>query len=803
MRLRGSVIEQIVVGMLVVIATAGCSLVVETVSYRPRQDVTAPDGPVVDGEETEGGDSSDEGIDATTDVAVTDGADADARVDTGRTDAPVDGVARDGSCVPARETCNRVDDDCNGVVDDVPPQVCGNGACRRAVRVVCDGSVATCAPGSPSTEVCNGIDDDCDGMVDEAIPALPRGLGACRCMPTSCNETCTPGEPTDERCGDGVDNDCDGVVDEGCSCDRRVLPGYRIQDAIDSLARTGGGTVCVAANITGGTCSATYTESITMRSNVSVLGGFRPDFLSRRCTTRIDGTVTFGSGVTHATLDGFTIAPGALTSVSDPVAMVQIEGNGTVTNNRIEIPSLSLMTLVGIRVVGMAGSPAPLIARNEIVGPTVPAAQWVFGIQVNSRAAEIRQNTIEIAGSTYATGIALSDAAGASVVDNLIRQRIALRATQTVGILATGNLARTWIVGNTIHGGTGSRASGIAYQCRSMSMEPNHVIRNTIHGGLGNTSVGIEVSDACTVVMTRNTVIGRTQPGGGATGVYCHNSARCIIQRNDRLAGVWSEGAGVGSGGTARGVWVTGGATADVRANAITGCNSSSVEHCYGVFVESAGDDTVVDGNAVSAEYGQNAIGIRLSATNAMVSNNVVMLSGRNNREGIVLDVGTGFRPTQGVVHSNTVVAQSMAEGVALLRLVNSGGMDGSGVIRNNVMACLGSGSNRKAILEEGDGSEADPGVLQNNDLWGCDVLYDNGGNTLNDIREVNALRDIGRVGGNVSVDPRFLSSTDFHLSPMSPLIGAGIAEGAPPFDFDGDLRPGRRGWDIGYDQTP
>lgn len=55
MRLRGSVIEQIVVGMLVVIATAGCSLVVETVSYRPRQDVTAPDGPVVDGEETEGG----------------------------------------------------------------------------------------------------------------------------------------------------------------------------------------------------------------------------------------------------------------------------------------------------------------------------------------------------------------------------------------------------------------------------------------------------------------------------------------------------------------------------------------------------------------------------------------------------------------------------------------------------------------------------------------------------------------------------------------------------------------------------
>jgi hypothetical protein len=72
------------------------------------------------------------------------------------------------------ETCNSIDDDCNGAVDDgIPsaPTSCGVGACASTSALSCVGGsmVDSCVPGTPSAEVCNGIDDDCDGAVDEGL----------------------------------------------------------------------------------------------------------------------------------------------------------------------------------------------------------------------------------------------------------------------------------------------------------------------------------------------------------------------------------------------------------------------------------------------------------------------------------------------------------------------------------------------------------------------------------------------------------------------------------------------------------
>jgi MYXO-CTERM domain-containing protein len=144
-----------------------------------------------------------------------------------------------GCAVPA-EKCNGLDDNCDGIIDNASWPTgpvgakCNNGligACNRDGILVCNAggtdTVCNAPTGTPQQEVCNGLDDNCDGQTDNPpaggmLPgvgeACGNGLGACQsgtivCKngKLQCNVTSTP---QTEVC-DGIDNDCDGIVDDG------------------------------------------------------------------------------------------------------------------------------------------------------------------------------------------------------------------------------------------------------------------------------------------------------------------------------------------------------------------------------------------------------------------------------------------------------------------------------------------------------------------------------------------------------------------------------------------------------------
>ncbi|HET9552766.1 MAG TPA: MopE-related protein [Anaeromyxobacteraceae bacterium] len=248
------------------------------------------------------------------------------------------------TATPQPETCNGIDDDCNGLVDDNLEQGCYDGPTGTSGVGLCHDGVRSCqknADGTygfsacvgqvvPAPEVCNGLDDDCDGRVDQipdpttpgafvpmttacysgpdatrSPPGTGTPMGACKMGVQACTagswgtcRVCNPGEsapdcqilPVADPCSSpeaagatALDLNCDGKVDQ-CGCVNGTSRG-----CYDGPAGTIGVGLCKAGTQTcsGGAWSTCQGE-VTPQKEIC------NDGIDQNCNGMVDDTLAGG-----------------------------------------------------------------------------------------------------------------------------------------------------------------------------------------------------------------------------------------------------------------------------------------------------------------------------------------------------------------------------------------------------------------------------------------------------------------------------------------------------------------------------
>lgn len=250
----------------------------------------------------------------------------------------------------ATETCNSIDDNCNGTADegvttsfyvDADKDGYGKGgsaatqACTAPSGYVnnnldCDDTNANTKPGA--TELCNSLDDDCDGATDEGIattawyrdqdadtfgdPSLPMD----KCSQPSgyvsnksdCDDTNAAINPNATEVCDAKDNDCDGATDEN------VKQNFYVDADADKFGKSGSAATQACTAPSGYASNNTDCDD----TNATVFPGAPEQCNSKddNCNGIIDDGVVYSTWYIDSDADGYG------STASSKVACVQPAG---------------------------------------------------------------------------------------------------------------------------------------------------------------------------------------------------------------------------------------------------------------------------------------------------------------------------------------------------------------------------------------------------------------------------------------------------------------------------------------------
>jgi hypothetical protein len=764
------------------------------------------------------------------------------------TDADKDGYGVGAGC--AGGDCN----DADPAINIADKRACYDGPSNTEGVGVCHGGSERCVTGNwgpclgeqvPSGESCNGLDDDCNGIADDGLPHITCGTGACTQTVQSCvggaAAMCTPKtalSPVD-LCT-GADDNCDGIVNGGCTCIHVALAGddnlaastdnatpfLTIQAAVNwavanpSKPRV----VCVAA---GAACAAigTYTGvNLMMANGVHVYGNYESTTWTRCPTSKttlmltVPEGVVFGTAISGTTiLDGFDLRR-VQTATSSVAAVTVMGGKGAVIQN-VSVTDAPLAPItVGVSVTnnGDATVTSSLIqagggtmlaagvrAQDSHVVVTGNCAHFDGAGRCTGRCPD--NATLSIHGAVTApAGMGTGSESYAVLLERSGNSRVETSllcdnfAAAGAAVRVKGDGGGILIQRNTIQGQGGATDSYGVWVEDCNDGAPRIADNAVITAGARNVSArvaGVRAVGGCHPVIDGNVSISADAEGTGIAtthGVWCaantsKGPSRCVVSASAVFGSQLSFPA------TSTAVRCDAGACARIDRNQLDGHGGT-----FSFGLQLNGTGTFVDRNRVTGGCPMTAAtGIQTNDAWARLQNNVVFGGDCGNGTisaptfvGLVATLGDGLNELD--VHSNDIdgggaLATCSASAVHLTGASPAGG---AGIFRNNIFRA--SFCSTRIVFKE-ETVTADPRIVENNDFdptMGPQALYvDEAMIVRADAAAINAMSD-AKFTANISADPQYLGyPNDLHVAAASMCIGAGTPAGAPAYDFDGAPR--------------